>query len=135
VAEVAKPRTKRESSSSSPAVLRRPALYTAVVGALVMGAGVAVRMQAKKLADQAPDTDGNGIANITRQERLDLKSKANLSTALLAGGAAVAGGSVLWLVLMPTQSAAPKGPAANVAPGASGGAPSTALHLIVGGSF
>ena len=32
-----------------------------------MGAGVVVGQQAKKIADRASDTDGNGIANITRK--------------------------------------------------------------------
>jgi hypothetical protein len=118
---------------SKPSIFKRPALYTAVVGVVAMVAGVAVGMQAKQIADRAPDTDGNGIANITRQERLDVKSKANLSTMLVTGGAAVAGGSALWLVLMPTRSEAK----ATVVPGADSPAPasSTAIHLLLGGSF
>ncbi|WP_224365014.1 PEGA domain-containing protein [Hyalangium versicolor] len=128
---VAEATTKK--SSSAPAILKRPAFYTAIIGALAVGAGVVVGMQAKKTADDAQDTDGDGIANITRKERIDLASQANLSTALLAGGAAVAGGSVLYLVLMPTRSEAPK---ATVEPGTgTGSTPSTAIHLLVGGSF
>jgi hypothetical protein len=130
---VAEARREREGPSQ-PTVFGRPALYTAVVGVLAMGAGVMVGMQAKKIADRAPDSDGNGIADITRRERLDGRDKANLSTALLAGGAAVAGGSVLWLVLMPTRSEPAKAAAPSVAPGAASGG-TTSLHLIVGGNF
>ncbi|MFL5346293.1 MAG: PEGA domain-containing protein [Hyalangium sp.] len=128
--------TKKQEKPSAPTVFSRPALYTAVVGVLAMGAGVMVGMQAKKVANRAPDADGNGIADITRKERIDAQNQANLATALTAGGAAVAGGSVLWLVLMPTRSEAPKSVAPVVAPGgASSATPSTALHLILGGSF
>ncbi|WP_224242969.1 PEGA domain-containing protein [Hyalangium gracile] len=134
--EVAAEALETRKESSMPAVFSRPALYTAVVGALAMGAGVVVGMQAKNIADRAPDGDGNGISDITRKERIDGQNQANLSTALLTGGAAVVGGSVLWLVIMPTRSEAPKA-APSVAPGAASGGTtsSTALHLLFGGSF
>ena len=120
---------------SSPTIFGRPALYTAVVGVLAIGAGVVLGLQAKQIADRAPDTDGNGIANITRKERIDLKSKANLSTALLAGGAAVAGGSVLWLVRHARPERGSKGGGRGGPGAAAARASSTALHLLLGGSF
>ncbi len=131
--EVVAEATRKSAGPSSPTVFGRPALYTAVVGVLAVGAGAFVGMQAKKIADRAPDADGNGIADITRAERIDGQNKANLSTALMAGGAAVAGGSVLWLVLVPTRGEPPKA-APTVAPGAASGG-TTGLHLVVGGSF
>jgi hypothetical protein len=124
----------RQRGPSEPTIFSRPALYTAVLGVLVMGAGVVVGQQAAKIANRAPDANGDGIADITRLERLQGRDKANLSTALVSSGAAVAGGSALWLFLMPTRSE----PAKSVAPvTASAGASSgtTSLHLIVGGSF
>jgi len=124
---------KKESGPSQPTVFSRPAFYTVVVGVLAMGAGVMVGQQAKKIAARAPDADGNGIADITRAERLQGRDKANLSTALVAGGAAVAGGSALWLFLMPTRSEPAKG-TPSMAPGAASGA-TTSLHLLVGGNF
>jgi hypothetical protein len=119
---------------SEPTLFGRPTLYTAVIGVLAIGAGVMVGQQAKEIAGRAPDANGDGIADITRRERLTGRDKANLSTALVAGGAAVAGGSVLWLVLMPTRSEPAKAVAPSKAPG---GATSgtTSLHLILGGSF
>jgi hypothetical protein len=131
VAEATKPRNEGPSALT---VFGRPALYTAVVGVLAIGAGVMVGQQAKTIANRAVDADGNGIADITRSERLDGRDKANLSTALVAGGAAVAGGSALWLILMPTRSEPARAAAPRVAPGGTSGG-STSLHLIVGGSF
>jgi hypothetical protein len=98
-----------------------------------VGAGVIVGQGAKKVGARALDADGNGIADITRQERLSAQRQANLSTALVAGGAAAAGASLVWLVLVPTRGEAPQG-ASAMAPG-SGGGGSTSLHLFVGGSF
>jgi hypothetical protein len=124
-----------KSGPSAPTILTRPALYTAVVGALALGAGVVVGMQAKKVADRAPDADGNGIADISRKERIDAQHQANLSTALMAGGAGVVGASVVWLAIIPTTSEAPKA-TPSVVPGASSGkTSSTALHFLLGGSF
>jgi hypothetical protein len=132
--EVVAEATKQQKEPSGPTLLGRPALYTAVIGVLAIGAGVMVGQQAKAIASRAPDANGDGIADITRRERLQGRDKANLSTALVAGGAAAAGGSVLWLVLTPTRSE----PAKTVAPGrASGGARggTTSLQLILGGNF
>ncbi len=59
-------RRAKNEGPSKPTVFSRPALYTMVVGVLAVGAGVVVGQQAKKIADRAPDADGNGIADITR---------------------------------------------------------------------
>jgi hypothetical protein len=122
----------RKASPSEPTIFGRPALYTAVVGLLAVGAGVIVGQGAKKTASRAEDANGDGIVDITRKERLDAQRQANLSTAMVVGGAAAAGASVAWLVLVPTRGPAPSAASAGT-PG-SGGA-STALHLFVGGSF
>ena len=123
----------RKKESSEPTLFSRPALYTAVLGLVAMGAGVVIGQGAKSTASRAVDADGNGIADITRKERLDAQRQANLGTALVAGGGAVAGASVVWLVLVPTRAPAAQG-STTVAPGGSGGG-STSLHLFVGGSF
>jgi hypothetical protein len=119
--------------ASLPAIFGRPALYTAVAGMLAVGAGFMVRQQAREIASRAEDADGDGIADITRRERLDGRNKTNLSTALVAGGTAVAGGSALWIFLMPVQGEAPRAAPGVASGGASGS--STALHLFLGGSF
>ncbi|WP_224365012.1 PEGA domain-containing protein [Hyalangium versicolor] len=111
--EVAEP-VRKNSKPSAPTVFSRPALYTAVAGVLAMGVGLVVGMNAQK----------------------DAKRQETLSTALLVGGAAVAGGSVLWLVLVPSRSEAPKVGGSNREPGAdSGGSSATSLHLVLGGRF
>jgi hypothetical protein len=123
---------KRRQGPSGPSLLTRPAVYTAVVGLLAAGAGVMVGQQAKKVGARAVDADGNGIVDITWRERLDAGRKANLSTALVAGGAAVTGGSVAWLLLVP-QTESPRA-APGLASTSSGGS-TTSLHLFLGGSF
>jgi hypothetical protein len=128
---VAESRKQREGPSG-PTLFSRPAVYTAVVGLLAVGAGVLVGQQAKKVGTRAVDADGNGIADITRRERLDAASQANLSTALVAGGAAVAGGSLVWLMLVPQTESSKAAP--SVAPATTGGS-TTSLHLFLGGSF
>ena len=123
----------RKKESSEPTIFGRPALYTALLGLVAAGAGVAIGQGAKSTASRAVDADSNGIADITRKERLDAQRQANLSTALVVGGAAAAGASVAWLALVPTRAPAAQG-GTTVAPGGSGGG-STSLHLFVGGSF
>ncbi|QQR45364.1 hypothetical protein JKA73_04290 [Myxococcus xanthus] len=121
------------SSRKAPrkSLFKRPALYTALVGLAAVGAGVVMGMAAKDVEKRGGDADGDGMFDVTRKERLDAQSQANLATALLVGGGAVTAGSVAWLVLVPARSA----PAStSVAPGSGGGA-STSLHFMVGGSF
>lgn len=122
---------KKSSGPSKPSIFKRPALYTAVVGLAAVGVGVAMGLQAKSVNDRARDANGDGVLDVTRREVQDAQSKASLATILMAGGGVVAGGSLVWLALVPTQSA-PK----PTVTGASGkGASSTAFHLFAGGSF
>ncbi|ADO74853.1 PEGA domain-containing protein [Stigmatella aurantiaca] len=122
---------KKKSGPSGPSIFKRPALYTAIAGLVAVGVGAFLGSDAKKVGDRAVDADGDGVIDITRGERIDAQGQAKLATALMAGGAAVTAGSVVWLVVVPTKSAPPP-----VAPGA-GTAPasSTGLHVVFGGSF
>lgn len=129
--EALKVASKKKSGPSKPSLFKRPALYTAVVGLAAVGVGVAMGLQAKSVNDRARDANGDGVLDVTRREVQDAQSKASLATILMAGGGVVAGGSLVWLALVPTQSA-PK----PTVTGASGkGASSTAFHLFAGGSF
>jgi hypothetical protein len=87
-------------------------------------------MQAQSVGDKARDADGDGVLDVTRREFQDAEKQATLATALMAGGGVVAGGSVLWMVLVPTKSAPPPSPVSGASPGAS-----TGVHLLAGGSF
>ncbi|XXF78987.1 PEGA domain-containing protein [Myxococcaceae bacterium GXIMD 01537] len=118
-------------SSSGTSLLKRPAFYTTLVGLAAVGAGVAMGLQAKSVEERARDANGDGVLDISRREFRDAEKKAQLATLLMAGGGAVAGSSMLWLVLVPARSAAPT--SVNVG-GASAGA-STDIHLFAGGSF
>jgi hypothetical protein len=118
-------------ASSGPSLFKRPAFYTAVVGLAAVGVGVAMGLGAQGVSDRARDANGDGVLDVTRVEVQDAEKQAQLATILMAGGGAVVGGSVLWLVLVPTKSAPP--PSATV--GASRGGASTGIHLFAGGSF
>jgi hypothetical protein len=131
VASVKKKSSK--SSSGGPSVFSRPALYTAVVGLAAVGAGVALGMSAKGVADRATP-DGSGVLGVTRREYEAARQQSTLSSALMAGGGALAGGSLLWLIIVPARSAPPSSSLGPVSTG-TGGTGSTALHLVVGGSF
>lgn len=129
--EALKVAAKKKSGPSKPSIFKRPALYTAVVGLAAVGVGVAMGLQAKSVNDRARDANGDGVLDVTRREVQDAQSKASLATILMAGGGVVAGGSLVWLAVVPTQSA----PKPSVT-GASGkGASSTAVHFFAGGSF
>ncbi|NMO17098.1 PEGA domain-containing protein [Pyxidicoccus fallax] len=116
--------------AGGPSIFKRPALYTAVAGLAAVAVGVVVGMGAKDVEKRGGDANGDGIYDLTRKERLDAQSQANLATALIVGGGVVTAGSVAWLVVVPTRSE----PKTSVQPGGTGGA-STALQLVVGGSF
>ncbi len=113
-------------------LLKRPAFYTALLGLAAVGAGVVMGLAAKDVESRANDANGDGVFDISRKERLDAQTQANLATALLVGGGAVTAGSAVWLLVVPARTA----PAStSVAPAAGGNGASTALHLMVGGSF
>jgi hypothetical protein len=114
-----------------PSLFKRPALYTALAGLAAVGVGAVLGMGAKDVRARAGDANGDGIFDVSRKERLDAQSQANLATALIAGGGVVAAGSVVWLVVVPTHRAAS---ATSLEPGGGGGA-SSALHFVAGGSF
>ncbi len=116
--------------SSGPSVFSRPALYTTVLGLAAVGAGVALGMG---LRDVGQATDAEGVRQITRTEYLAAQRKDALATALMAGGGAVAAGSLVWLIVVPARS---EPVSSSVAPVAGAPAsPGMALHFVFGGSF
>jgi hypothetical protein len=128
---VVKKKSSEKSSSGGPSVFSRPALYTTVVGLAAVGAGVALGMSARSAA--AKGVDGQGVQNLTRSEYLAARRQSMLASGLMAGGGAVAGGSLLWLIIVPARS---EPSSASLATGATGaGSGRTDLHLVIGGSF
>lgn len=123
-------RAKKASSGTSPSVFSRPALYTTVLGLAAVGAGVAMGMG---LQGKVQDANGDGVMDLSRTEYLAIRRQSMLSTALMAGGGAVAGGSLLWLIVVPARA---EPVSSSVAPVSNGkGTSGTALHLVIGGSF
>lgn len=119
----------RKQAASGPSLFARPGLYTTLVGLVAAGVGVALNLQAQSALARAQDSNGDGVVDMTRRDYLQARGQASLSTALMAGGGAVAGAGVLWLVLVPASAPAPTAAPANPQAGGS------ALHLVVGGSF
>jgi hypothetical protein len=126
-AAVKKPGRK---SSAGPALLLRPALYTAAVGLVAVGAGLAMGLS---LQGKVQDADGDRVLDISRLDYLALRRQSMASTALMAGGGALAGGSLLWLLIVPARSEPVSSPGASVSQGT--GSSAMALHLVIGGSF
>ncbi|WNG54541.1 PEGA domain-containing protein [Archangium gephyra] len=127
---VASVKKKKSSGPSGPSVFSRPALYTTVLGLAAVGAGVAMGMG---LQGKVQDANGDGIMDVSRAEYLAARQQSMIATALMAGGGAVAGGSLLWLFIVPARS---EPVSSSVAPVSNGkGTSGTALHFVIGGSF
>jgi len=117
------------SSSGGGSLFSRPALYSAVVGLAAVGVGAALGSSSKGVISRA-QPDSNGVVGVTRAEYQAAQQQGSLATALMAGGGALAGGSLLWLVIVPSRAEPPSSSLGTVTD--KGG---TSLHLVVGGSF
>lgn len=127
---VAAVKKKSSRASSLPPIFSRPALYTTVVGLAALGVGLAM---GAGLQGKIQDTNGDGVLELSRRDYLAVRQQSMVSTALMASGGAVAGGSLLWLFLVPARS---EPVPSSVAPVANGtGTNGTTLHLVIGGSF
>ena len=120
---------KKPRGGSGPSVFSRPALYTTVLGLAAVGAGVALGMS---LQNTGTGVDGDGVREISRAQYVSAQRQGVLATALIAGGGAVAAGSVVWLIVVPARSPV----STSVAPVAAAPArPDLGLHFVFGGSF
>ncbi|MET0404351.1 MAG: PEGA domain-containing protein [Cystobacter sp.] len=122
---------KKGKGSSGPSIFSRPALYTTVLGLAAVGAGVALGLP---LRGQAEGVDRDGVRNVTRREYEALRQQSLLSTALMAGGGAVAAGSLAWLIIVP-QRAPVSSSVAPVSGTGGAGRGDLSLHVVFGGSF
>jgi hypothetical protein len=96
-----------------------------------VGVGAALGSSSKGVISRA-QPDANGVLGVTRAEYQAAQQQGALATALMAGGGALAGGSLLWLVIVPARAE----PSSSLGPVSSGaGKSDTTLHLVVGGSF
>ena len=127
--EEAVARLSRSRAGGGTPIYKRPAFYSALVGLAAVGVGAVMGMGAKDVEKRAVDADGDGVIDVTRKERLDAKSQADLATALLIGGGVATAGSVTWLLVVPSRSEAPAPTSAGT------GSAATAVHVVVGGSF
>jgi hypothetical protein len=127
-----KKKSGKSSSGGGASVFSRPALYTALVGLAAVGVGAALGSSSKGVISRA-QPDANGVLGVTRAEYQAAQQQGALATALMAGGGAVAGGSLLWLVIVPAHAESPSSSLGPVSSGA--GKSDTSLHLMIGGSF
>jgi hypothetical protein len=121
------PTSSATASAGGPSLFSRPPLYTALVGLAAVGAGFWLGQQSQGISSRITDADGDGVLDLTRSEYLAARQQSALGTGLIAGGGALAGGSLLWLLIVPARSE----PAPSVA-STSGG---TTVHFVLGGSF
>ncbi len=102
-AEVAQYVEPAESTveTSVGGVWKRPGLYLAAGGVALAAVGVALGMGAKSIERRATDANGDGVLDITRQERNTAQRNAMLSNVLVGTGAAAAVGGAVWFFLTP----------------------------------
>jgi hypothetical protein len=107
-----------------PPILRHPGLYAGAAGVLAAGVGLILGATARGVQARATDPDGDGVLNITRAELLGAQQRASMGNVLLLGGAAVAAGSGLWILLAPVKSGS-----------GSSGEPETPITVQLGGAL
>ncbi|WP_309893237.1 PEGA domain-containing protein [Archangium sp.] len=122
----------KSSSGGGASVFSRPALYTTLVGLATVGVGAVLGASSKGVISRA-QPDANGVLGVTRAEYQAAQQQGSLATALMAGGGALAGGSLLWLVIVPARAEPPSSSLGPVSSGA--GKSGTTLNLVIGGSF
>ena len=124
---VARAQPSPAASSGGPSLFSRPPLYTTVLGLAAVGAGFWLGQQSQGISSRIQDSDGDGVLDLTRSEYLAARQQSALATGIIAGGSALAGGSLLWLFIVPARSE----PTPSVASTTGG----TTLHFVLGGSF
>lgn len=105
----------------------RPGLYLAIAGvaAAAVGVGLGVTTQG---VQQRIDAGGSPVG-VTRAEALSASTNAVLANVLIAGGAALAAGGILWVALTPSGQAGSTAGEPTDSPGPSG------MTLWLGGTF
>lgn len=110
----------------APVFYKRPGVYVALVGAILIGVGFTFGGIAKSTENRAVDRDpADGIIDITRSQANTAKTQALLANVLVSvGGVALAAGAIWAFVIpmIPTKSggARPSGPSSPGDPEGSG---------------
>jgi len=113
------PPVVRATGPSKP-FYARPGLYLAIVGAAAAGTGAYFGVTAKNIEKRSQTVSADGVSDITRKDARTARNYARLGTILMACGAAVFTGGVLWFALEP----APFSPGGAPSPGREPGSPS-----------
>ena len=116
--EPAAPAVVKSSGPGKP-FYARPGLYVAVLGAAAAGTGLYFGLTAKDIEKRSATANSDGVSGITRKDARVARNNARLGTILMACGAAVFTGGVLWFALEPSPAA----PGGTRAPSREPGAP------------
>jgi len=122
------PAPRPASGAGGPSLFSRPPLYTAILGLAAVGAGFWMGQQSQGISSRIQDADGDGVLDLTRSDYLAARQQSALATGIIAGGGALAGGSLLWLLVVPAA------PQSKPSVASTSGANPT-LHFVLGGSF
>jgi hypothetical protein len=138
---IAKPVERRAeptvSSEPAPAFYKRPGLYVALVGAVLMGVGFTFGGLAKQTENRAIDANHDGVIDITRTQANTAKTQALLANVFVATGAVAFGAGVVWAFIVPmvtSKGSAPSGPQGPSGPGDPEGS-GFGFSAAVGGTF
>jgi hypothetical protein len=98
----------------APVFYKRPGLYVALAGAILMGVGFTFGGLAKSTENRAQDRDNDGLIDITRSQAQTAKTQALLANVFVATGAVALAAGVVWAIVVPMipmkGSTAPTGP-------------------------
>ncbi|MBK7858867.1 MAG: PEGA domain-containing protein [Archangiaceae bacterium] len=121
----------------APEFYKRPGLYVALVGAVLMGVGFTFGGMAKSTENRAVDADHNGIIDITRTQANTARTQALLANVFVSVGAVAFAAGAIWafiIPLIPTRAARAPAPA-TPAPGDPAEGSGFGFAVGAGGTF
>ncbi len=119
-------------------VYKRPGVYVALAGAIMVGVGLAFGGMAKSTENRAVDGDHDGVIDVTRSQAQSAKTQALLANILVPIGACVFAAGALWAFVVPlvfTKSTGPTGPTGPSSPGDPAEGSGFGMAAVFGGKF
>lgn len=134
--EIERVETPVVTSEPAPVFYKRPGVYLALAGAILMGVGFTFGAMAKSTENRAVDGDRDGIIDITRSQANTARTQALLANIFVATGAVALAAGAVWafvipLIPMKSGGQAPSGPS----PGDPNEGSGFGLQAAFGGTF